>query len=60
MHGSSNAQSSCAGHFIEEHLDSEWKGKWIHVDIAGPAFKDDRGTGFGVAFLLQLLKELKQ
>eukprot|EP00158_Paraphelidium_tribonemae_P002664 Partr_v1_DN25547_c0_g1_i1_m20797 putative Aminopeptidase len=55
-----NAQSSCAGHFVEDHLDAEWKGKWIHVDIAGPAFPAARGSGFGVAFLLELLKQLKK
>jgi probable aminopeptidase NPEPL1 len=53
-----NAQSSCAGHFIEDHLDAQFKGKWLHVDIAGPAFNGGRATGFGVAFLLQLLKEI--
>ena len=52
----SNAQSSCAGHFVEDHLDAEWKGKWVHVDIAGPSFIGGRGTGFGVSLLLQLLK----
>jgi probable aminopeptidase NPEPL1 len=52
-----NAQSSCAGHFIEDHLASDFKGAWMHLDIAGPAFRDDRGTGFGVAFLVQLLSQ---
>jgi probable aminopeptidase NPEPL1 len=51
----SNGQSSCAGHFIEDHLGNDFKGSWIHIDIAGPAFRDDRGTGFGVALLIDLL-----
>lgn len=51
-----NAQCSCAGHFIEDHLEKDWKGTWLHVDIAGPAStSSNRGTGFGVAFLQQLL-----
>ncbi|KAL7750216.1 hypothetical protein RI367_004389 [Sorochytrium milnesiophthora] len=51
-----NAQSSCAGHFVEEHLDAEYKNPWLHIDIAGPAHAKDRATGFGVALLYQLVK----
>lgn len=55
----SNAQSSCAGHFIESHIDPSFKGDWIHVDMAGPSYKDGRATGYGVAFLLELLKQVQ-
>lgn len=67
----SNAPSSCAGHFIEEHICGEgWKADaasqfepakfWAHLDIAYPVTnKDGRGTGFGVALLVQIAKELK-
>jgi probable aminopeptidase NPEPL1 len=76
----SNAQASCAGQFIAEHL---WRGgrgakgkkgnggaepedeegdrrgerRWLHVDIAGPsvAAGSGRGTGFGVALLVELI-----
>jgi probable aminopeptidase NPEPL1 len=48
-----NAQSSCAGQFIREHL-VDFDGAWLHVDIAGPSGQDERATGFGVALLLQL------
>lgn len=34
----SNAQSSCAAIFIAEHLAPEFKGGWLHVDMAGPAW----------------------
>ena len=51
----SNAQSSCAGNFIAEHLHPEYKGGWLHVDMAGPAFIDDRATGYGVGLILGLL-----
>ncbi len=49
-----NAQSSCAGHFIEMQL-SAYQGEWLHVDIAGPAWSSDRGTGYGVALLNMLI-----
>ncbi len=45
-----NAQSSCAGHFIEMQL-STYQGEWLHIDIAGPAWSSERGTGYGVALL---------
>ena len=43
-----NAQSSCAAQFIWWHIE-DTKVKWCHVDLAGPAFPVDRGTGFGCA-----------
>lgn len=51
----SNAQSSCAGTFIGEHLHPDFKGGWLHCDIAGPADAGERGTGYGVALALALL-----
>ena len=48
-----NAQSSCAGQFIAEHL-GDYAGPWLHVDLAGPASADERGTGFGVALLIEM------
>jgi probable aminopeptidase NPEPL1 len=50
-----NAQASCAGHFVEAHLDEDYKGGWIHVDMAGPAVEGERGTGYGVGLVLSLL-----
>jgi probable aminopeptidase NPEPL1 len=32
--------------------------KWAHVDLAGPAFRSDRGTGFGVALLSEAVRQL--
>lgn len=37
-----------------EHLHEDYSGSWLHVDMAGPAWANDRGTGFGVALLLTL------
>ena len=48
-----NAQSSCAAQFIAEHL-GEFGGQWLHVDLAGPASAEERGTGFGVALLVDM------
>ncbi|RLN52376.1 hypothetical protein BBJ29_004956 [Phytophthora kernoviae] len=56
-----NAQVSCAGQFIANHLgEFETTGKWLHVDMAFPVFTsdDERSTGFGVAFIQSLLKEI--
>eukprot|EP00743_Colponemidia_sp_Colp-15_P000753 GILK01000832.1.p1 GENE.GILK01000832.1~~GILK01000832.1.p1 ORF type:complete len:509 (-),score=89.62 GILK01000832.1:164-1510(-) len=53
----SNAQSSCAGSFIESHLGSDYHHKWMHVDFAYPVRSAERGTGFGVALLLELFKD---
>lgn len=66
----SNATPSCAGHFIEEHLVGDrwdWRkrstssgdetgegGMWAHLDIAGRAWNGARGTGYGVALLVEL------
>jgi probable aminopeptidase NPEPL1 len=49
-----NAQSSCAGQFIANHL-PENAPPWIHVDIAGPATDPaNNGTGYGVGLLMTL------
>ena len=48
-----NAQSSCAAQFIYDHL-GDFKGPWLHVDMAGPVEFDGRGSGYGVALLLAL------
>jgi probable aminopeptidase NPEPL1 len=50
-----NAQASCAAQFVAEHLDPEWSGVWMHIDMAGPVQSEDRGTGYGVALLSELL-----
>ncbi len=52
-----NAQSSCAAQFVYNHLDKTGV-KWAHVDLAGPAFRADRGTGYGVALLAEVVQAL--
>jgi probable aminopeptidase NPEPL1 len=49
-----NAQASCAGQFIGNHLPDDAP-PWLHVDIAGPATDNNHnGTGYGVGLLLEL------
>jgi probable aminopeptidase NPEPL1 len=53
----SNAQSSCAATFLHWHIE-ETKARWAHIDLAGPAFVGDRGTGFGVALVVDAVQRL--
>lgn len=48
----SNAQSACAAQFIGNHLSQ--KTPWLHLDIAGAAFSNGRGTGFGMHLLMAI------
>ena len=53
-----NAQSSCSGIFIHNHIEDVGT-PWIHLDIAGPAFRDGRGTGYGVGLIREMAKRLE-
>ena len=55
-----NAQSSCAGQFIANHLEDylDNGGRYLHIDMAGPSMADGRATGFGVALLYEITKAL--
>ncbi len=55
-----------AGIFLDNFIYEENKNKWIHFDIAGPAFVEKAwgynphgGSGAGVRFTVELLKNLK-
>jgi probable aminopeptidase NPEPL1 len=50
-----NAQSSCAAQFIFSHLDGT-SVRWAHIDLAGPSYRDERGSGYGVALLAELAR----
>eukprot|EP01063_Lacrimia_lanifica_P035191 TRINITY_DN6648_c0_g1_i2.p3 TRINITY_DN6648_c0_g1~~TRINITY_DN6648_c0_g1_i2.p3 ORF type:complete len:130 (+),score=59.78 TRINITY_DN6648_c0_g1_i2:319-708(+) len=59
MSKTNDAGSSCAAYFIEANLPEKYVdegGSYVHVDLAGPAFQADWGTGYGVALLAQVLK----
>ncbi len=50
-----NAQSSCAGQFIYNHIE-DVNPAFLHLDIAGPAFRDGRATGYGVALMADIVR----
>ena len=52
-----NAQTSCAAQFIHWHIEDQGV-HWGHVDLAGPAHRADRGTGYGVALLSETVRSL--
>jgi probable aminopeptidase NPEPL1 len=53
-----NASSSCAAYFVYAHIQGK-AGDWLHIDIAGPSFIGERGTGFGVHALSRLSQNYK-
>lgn len=55
-----NAQASCAGQFIGNHLEKYLSsgGLWCHIDMAGPVWTGERATGYGVGLLFGLIKQL--
>jgi probable aminopeptidase NPEPL1 len=53
----SNAQSACAAQFVYWHME-DTKAQWCHVDLAGPSFVKNRGTGFGVALLSEAIRRI--
>jgi probable aminopeptidase NPEPL1 len=53
-----NAQSSCAGMFVYSHIE-DLDVAWLHLDIAGPAFRDGRGTGHGVPLIAEIARRLE-
>ncbi|MEO6595583.1 MAG: leucyl aminopeptidase family protein, partial [Planctomycetota bacterium] len=55
----SNAQASCAAEFVHWHLEGT-KARWAHIDLASPAFRSDRATGFGVALLVDAVRQLRR
>jgi len=58
-----NAQVSCAGQFIANHMGSylEDGGKWMHIDMAYCVYdkKDERATGYGVALLYSIVQSIE-
>lgn len=53
----SNAQSACAAQFVYWHID-DVPVQWCHIDLAGPSFPKNRGTGFGVALISEAVRRL--
>ena len=54
-----NAQSSCAGWFIQENLlHTGYEGVALHVDMACPATRGERASGYGVSLVTKLLAKI--
>ncbi len=53
----SNAQSSCAAIFVHWHI-ADTNARWGHIDLAYPAMRGDRGTGYGVALIADAVQRL--
>jgi probable aminopeptidase NPEPL1 len=53
-----NAQSSAAGQFVYNHIE-DLDRPWIHLDIAGPAFRGERGTAHGVGLMTEIVRRLE-
>ena len=34
-------------------------GEWLHIDIAGPSYQNERATGYGTALLYQITKDFE-
>ena len=56
-----------AGLFLDEFIDKENKKKWVHVDIAAPAYVEHAwgenpvgGSGAGVRMIIRLLEKLSK
>ena len=54
-----------AGMFLDEFINKENKDKWVHCDIAGPAYVEEQwgynpygASGAGVRFTIQFMKNL--
>lgn len=52
-----NAQSSCAAAFVHWHMDGT-DARWAHVDMAYPAMRAGRATGYGVSLLATAVRSL--
>lgn len=52
-----NAQSSAAAQFVYNQIE-ELDIPWLHLDIAGPAFRNGRATGHGAALMTEIVRRL--
>ena len=52
-----NAPSSASGLWVWMHID-DLDIRWAHIDLAGPAFLDNRGSGYGVGLIYSLVRAL--
>jgi probable aminopeptidase NPEPL1 len=52
-----NASTSASGLWVYLHIEDLGL-KWLHIDLAGPAFMDNRGTGYGIGLIAEIVTAL--
>ncbi len=52
-----NASSAAAGFFVYSHIE-DTDVRFLHIDLAGPAFRGNRATGYGVGLITKVLQQL--
>lgn len=52
-----NAPCSASGLWIYMHID-DLELRWCHIDLAGPAYFDNRATGYGVGLIEAMVRAL--
>ncbi|HAN30300.1 MAG TPA: peptidase M17, partial [Myxococcales bacterium] len=52
-----NASSAAAGYFVYSHIE-DTKVPFLHIDLAGPSFRENRATGYGVGLIATVLRSL--
>jgi probable aminopeptidase NPEPL1 len=53
-----NAPTSAAAQFVYNHIE-DLDRPWLHLDVAGPAFRAERGQGHGVGLLVEIVRRLE-
>ena len=53
-----NAQASCAAQFVYSHI-ADLDVPWLHIDMAGPATRSGRGSGYGVSLIAEIVRRLQ-
>ncbi len=51
-----NASSAAAGFFVFSHIEDTGV-PFLHIDLAGPSFRDNRATGYGVGLITTVLRQ---
>lgn len=52
-----NAPTSAAAQFVYNHIE-DLDRPWLHLDVAGPAFRNERGQAHGVALMVEIVRRL--
>ena len=52
-----NASSAAAGYFVYSHIEDTGV-RFLHIDLAGPAFRGNRATGYGVGLITKVVEGL--